>query len=140
MKPKQPLRPDNSRKWIIEVTEEQLLLIAACIEDIHRFMTGQCELDNSRSAISYPQAKEIRERLAPLKEFTGEYDWAGSGCPNPSQKKIIAQTYGIYREILHQVIIHRDRLGANVYATPTLTCSLSTPLPIIRPKEEYGND
>lgn len=108
MEPKQPLLPYNSRKWIIEVTEEQLLIIAGCVEDIHRFMAGQCELDNSRSAINFPQAKEIRERLTPLKEFTGEYDWAGSGCANPSQKKIIAQTYGIYREILHQVIIHRE--------------------------------
>ena len=30
--------------WRIELTERQLMLMARCVEDCHRFMSGQMEM------------------------------------------------------------------------------------------------
>lgn len=48
------------------------------------------------------------------------YDWSGSGCPNEEQRKFIAQSYYLYREIYHQ---HNLAEGIdNVYTSETLRC------------------
>lgn len=39
------------KSYIIEFTEEQLSLMARCIEDIHRFATGDMELYNTISVL-----------------------------------------------------------------------------------------
>ena len=43
--------PKKEKKWRIELTEHQLRLIANCVEDCHRFIAGQMELNNSTACL-----------------------------------------------------------------------------------------
>ena len=56
------------------------------------------------------------------------YGWDGGTCPDDNQRKFIAETYYLYREIYHQLTIeaamHKD-MGYNVYLGETLTCNES---------------
>ena len=39
----------NERKYTITLSEKQMMIIANCVEDIHRFLAGQTELANTPS-------------------------------------------------------------------------------------------
>lgn len=125
------------KKYQLEVTEEQLQLIADCVEDIHRFMSGQCMLANSLSMLDNymlirNKLDEIKPLVTPQLSANEAYGWNGGNCPNKSQQRFIAKTYGIYREILHVLISERSQPGdCNVYLSPTKTCKDSEPLPTI---------
>ena len=102
-----------------------MILIANCVEDIHRFLAGRTELWNTTSVLD--NARDVRYRMAEMaKVVTPElggamdYGWAGRGCPNEHQKKMIAQTYYLYREMLHQYTIANTH--KNVYSSETLRC------------------
>ena len=120
----------KEKKWRIELTEHQLRLIANCVEDCHRFIGGQMELSNSTACLKH--YRELSEELSKLHTLVtpligrGEsYGWDGGSCPDKSQRKFIAETYYLYREIYHQMTIedakHKD-IGWNVYFGETLTC------------------
>lgn len=113
-------------KYQIELNEEQLYLIAQCVEDIHRFMAGQTELSNC--TLSLEKCGDLRDKLRELQPLVtpglphnASYGWSGSACPNKYQRKIIAKTYPIYREIYHFFAV-KDSNGYNVYNSDTLTC------------------
>ena len=114
------------------------MLIADCVEDCHRFACGQTDLFNTISRIeSSDMLLEVKERLRILSHFVNpelppnaSYDWAGNGCKDKFQRKFIAKTYAIYREILHKVV------NNGVYASPTLRCEEGGELPIIEEVEE----
>ena len=120
-------------KWRIELTEHQLRLIANCVEDCHRFIGGQMELSNSTACLTHHL--ELSEELGKLQQFVtpqlgrgASYGWNGGSCPNKYQRKFLAETYYLYREIYHQMTIedakHKD-MGWNVYLGETLTCDES---------------
>ena len=121
------------KKYRITLTKEQLMLIANCVEDCHRFACGETDLHNTISRIENINKRiELRRRLRILPRFinpelvpNATYDWAGNGCKDEHQRKFIAKTYAIYREILHKVV------NNGVYAYPTLTCEEGGELPII---------
>ena len=123
----------KEKKWRIELTEHQLRLIANCVEDCHRFIGGQMELSNSTACLKhYRGLSEELDKLQPL--VTPElgrraaYSWDGGTCPDKNQRKFIAETYYLYREIYHQIEIQRDKHPTamwNVYLGETLTCSES---------------
>ena len=121
------------KKYRITLTEEQLMLIANCVEDCHRFVCGQTELHNTISRIENINKRiELRRRLGILPRFVNPelvpnatYDWAGNGCKDEHQRKFIAKTYAIYREILHKVV------NNGVYKRRTSTCEEGGELPII---------
>jgi len=113
-------------KYRIELTEEQLRLIADCVEDCHRFAGGQVELwhtasllDNGREVMDLLD-KKVKDLVTPELSHNASYGWSGSTCPNKHQRKFIAQTYPIYREILHFLAIENGH--DNVYLSSTLTC------------------
>ena len=124
----------KEKKWRIELTEHQLRLIANCVEDCHRFIGGQMELSNSRACCPkhYLELSEELDKLQPL--VTPElgrgaaYSLDGGFFPNKHQRKFIAETYYLYREIYHQLTLeaakHKD-MGYNVYLGETLTCNES---------------
>ena len=123
----------KEKKWRIELTEHQLRLMAQCIEDCHRFIGGQMELSNSTSCLTHHL--ELSEELGKLQQFVApnlgrgaSYGWSGGSCPNENQRKFLAETYYMYREIYHQMTIedakHND-IGWNVYLDETLTCDES---------------
>ena len=123
----------KEKKWRIELTEHQLQLIAKCVEDCHRFVGGQLELSNSTACLE--NYCELRDELSKLKPFVtpqlecgASYGRNGGYCPDKNQRKFIAETYYLYREIYHQLTLeeakHKD-MGWNVYLGDTLTCNES---------------
>lgn len=107
------------KRYTITFNEEQMLLVSHCIEDIHRFLCGDTELYFATSVLD--GRKEVRARLRGIVPNGGEgYDWAGNGCGNAAQKKLIAETYYLYREMLHRYNVANGR--ENVYSSPTLRC------------------
>ena len=124
----------KEKKWRIELTEHQLRLIANCVEDCHRFIGGQMELSNSRACCPehYLELSEELDKLQPLvtpELGRGASDgWDGGFCPDDNQRKFIAETYYLYREIYHQLTLEAAKykdMGWNVYLGETLTCSES---------------
>ena len=120
----------KENKWRIELTERQLRLIANCVEDCHRFIGGQMELSNSTSCLEHHyELSEELDRLQPLVTprlgHGASYGWNGGSCPNDNQRKFLAETYYLYREIYHQLTLedakHMD-MGCSVYIDDTLTC------------------
>lgn len=123
----------KEKKWRIELTEHQLRLIANCVEDCHRFIGGQTELSNSTACLKH--YRELSEKLRTLQPFVtpllgrgASYGWNGGSCPDKSQRKFLAETYYLYREIYHQLTLetakHKD-MSWNVYLGETLTCNES---------------
>ena len=113
------------RHYTITLNEEQLMLVSSCIEDIHRFLCGDTELRNTTSVLD--KCNPVRNRLDDMKPlvtpglYPGQsYDWAGNGCPDEAQRRMIAQTYYLYREMRHRYTLANKH--NNVYTSPTLTC------------------
>ena len=120
-------------KWRIELTERQLNLIANCVEDCHRFIGGQMELSNSTVCLEHyselsDELRKLQQLVTPRLGRGAYYGWNGGSCPNEDQRKFIAETYYLYREIYHQLTLeaakHKD-MGWNVYLGETLTCNES---------------
>lgn len=123
----------KEKKWRIELTEHQLMLIANCVEDCHRFICGQMELSNSTACLKHgrhlgEELSTLQAFVTPLLERGASYGWNGGSCPDDNQRKFIAETYYLYREIYHQLTLeaakHKD-IGWNVYLGETLTCNES---------------
>lgn len=119
----------KSKKYTITCTEEQLRMIANAVEDWHRFLAGQCELTNATSMLENYHAlcEVLNMRVRPLvvPKLYGRgasYCWDGRSCPNVHQRKAIAMSYGIYRQILHFFATQRPSNSWDVYQSPTLTC------------------
>ena len=123
----------KKNKWRIELTEHQLRLLANCVEDCHRFIGGQMELSNSTACLEHHL--ELSEELGKLQPLVtprlgrgASYGWDGGSCTDENQRKFIAETYYLYREIYHQVTLddakHRY-MDWNVYLGETLTCDES---------------
>lgn len=132
-------------KYKIELTEEQLMLMANCVEDCHRFAAGQAELINTTSRLRsgrllQEKLQELEQHIVPELERGASYDWSGRLCPNKYQREFIANTYYLYREIYHQVITERCRrhggLVFNVYLGETLRCKDSGEIIKVTPIEE----
>ena len=123
----------EEKKWRIELTEHQLMLMAKCIEDCSRFIGGQMELSNSTTCLKH--GRHLGEELRTLQPFVtpelgygASYGWNGGSCPDENQRKFIAETYYLYREIYHQVTLDKAKdkdMDWNVYLGETLTCSES---------------
>ena len=123
----------EQKKWRIELTEHQLRLIANCVEDCHRFIAGQTELSNSITCLKHyfklrEELDKLQPLVTPLLGRGASYGWNGGSCPNNNQRKFIAETYYLYREIYHQLTLEaaKDKdMGWNVYLSETLTCNES---------------
>lgn len=119
---------NKTKKYQITLTEEQLMLMARCVEDCSRFAAGQTELGNTLLFIDKYPHFELRKSLQDLQSLVtpslgrgASYGWNGSSCPNEEQRKFIAQSYYLYREIYHQ---HNLAEGIdNVYTSETLRCA-----------------
>ena len=120
----------KENKWRTEITEHQLMLMAKCVEDCHRFIGGQMELSNSTSCLTHHL--ELSEELGKLQPLVtphlcrgASYGWSGGSCPNEDQRKFLAETYYLYREIYHQLTLEDAKhkgMSWSVYLGDTLTC------------------
>ena len=117
------------RKFKITVNEHQLQLMANCIEDCCRFLSGQTELWNTTSLVPtnycelQEELKKLHSLVTPELPKNASYGWSGSNCPNKRQKKMIAETYYLYRTMLYA--LHKDDEECNVYTSPALRCENS---------------
>ena len=114
------------RKFQVTVNEHQLQLIADCLEDCCRFLCGQTELWHTTSQLP-KNYLELREKLKELHSLVtpdlpknASYGWSGGGCPDEHQKKMIAETYYLYRTMLYH--LHKDDEHWSVYTSPALRC------------------
>lgn len=120
------------KKYKVTLTERQIQTIIECVEDVHRFIGGQVELSNATSMLdNMNEVQEtLRNELYPLVVpelrqkygMNASYGWNGGSCPNEHQKKFLAETYYIYRELRHQLTVRRNSGEWNVYNSPTLRC------------------
>lgn len=124
----------NNQKYRVTLTEDQLRLIADCVEDCCRFAAGQMELHHTTALSEH--YNEIVDELEKLQPYMtpglprgASYDWAGNHCPDEGQRRFIAMTYAIYREIRHRIVVENGI--DNVHSSPTLTCADGGELPII---------
>ena len=113
------------KKYIIELSEEQMILVSNCIEDISRFASGQVELRYVMEELlkNLPREEYLRRRdevdglTSKLKRVLfPNYHTNESGGYNSSE--FIGNTYQIYRTILYQ--LSKDNNLNNVYSSPAL--------------------
>lgn len=117
------------KKYIIEVSEDQLKLIANCLEDISRFASGQVNFENTmenivnnemigltfneqieRKHLAEEKLEEVRKVLFPNMHKNSSYGY--------NRTNFIGNTYQIYRTIYHQLAV--DNNWNNVYSSKPL--------------------
>lgn len=131
----------KEKQYRITVSESQLRMIANCVEDCSRFMAGDMDLLNCTSMLDYQnefqdEMKCMQHYVTPDLYIGANYDWAGTHCPNDLQRKFIAASYYLYREIRHFDAVRRG--VDNVYSSPTLRCADSG-MPIVIEEVEEEN-
>ena len=117
----------KNKRYRIEVSEDQLRMIINCVEDCHRFMGGQMELQNTTDCLDnwdevQEELKKLHSLVTPNIPYNACYGWNGGSCENKHQKKFLQESYYLYREILHQWTLMQDADDWNVYKSPTLRC------------------
>ena len=100
-------------------------LIAQCLEDIHRFASGQPNLNYTVLEVlnHFPHKEQMERReqaeglLRQVKRvlFPGMHDNSSNGY---NATEFGGNTYQIYRTILHQLAV--DNNWDNVYSSPAL--------------------
>lgn len=113
------------KKYKIELSEQQIRLIASCLEDVSRFASGQWEMKNTieemvnglsfdeqikKRDLAEQHLKEAKRVLLPELPDNGSKGYNGT--------KFIGNTYQIYRTILHRLAIDYD--CNNVYSSEAL--------------------
>lgn len=113
------------KKYRIELSEQQMRLIASCLEDVSRFASGQCNLEYTIEEMikdlpfdeQMERRDEVRElhkqaKILLLPELSENVSYGYNGT------EFIGNTYQIYRTILHQLA--KDNAWDNVYSSPAL--------------------
>lgn len=91
------------------------------------------ELSNSTACLTHnlelsDELGKLQPLVTPLLGRGASYGWDGGSCPNDHQRKFLAETYYLYREIYHQLTLEAAKgkdMGWNVYLGKTLTCNES---------------
>lgn len=115
----------TNMKYRIELSEEQMSLIAQCLEDVSRFASGQWQMQNTLEAMvkGLPFDEQIRRRdqaeevLRQAKKVLLP-EISDNSSKGYNGTEFIGNTYQIYRTILHQFA--KDNNWENVYSSPAL--------------------
>jgi len=114
-----------SKKYTIELSEEQMRLVAQCLEDVCRFAAGQWELQNTIEAMvkglpfddQIQRRDDAEEHLRKAKQILIP-QFADNQSYGYNSTEFIGNTYQIYRTIWHQLA--KDNDWDNVYSSPAL--------------------
>ena len=113
------------KKYKIELSEEQMRLIASCLEDVSRLASGQWKMKYTIEEIvrGLPFDEQIKRRdLAEehLKKAKRVLlpELPDNGSKGYNGTEFIGNTYQIYRTILHQLAMDYD--WNNVYSSSAL--------------------
>lgn len=124
---------NNKQLYKITLTREQLMLISRCVEDISRYAAGDMDLQHTTETLIDDMDRtespgirsfiaknmiSIRARLFPDLEDFEYIGYHGGSSDKINRKRLIGNTYQIYRSILHQLAI--DENWNNVYSDITL--------------------
>lgn len=116
----------DCNSYTMTVDESQLMMISRAVEDYHRTLCGQAEM-NHVSKYADAQKGIVHHHLMQfnrIMNIDGDvYDWAGNGCKDEEKKKEIAGSYYLYREILHFFAVEKNQ--NNVFSDSTLTTNLT---------------
>jgi hypothetical protein len=112
-------------KYKIELSGEQISLIAQCLEDVSRFASGQWEMQNTIEAmvkgLSFEEQIKRRDEAEELLRQTKKVllpEISDNSSKGYNGSEFIGNTYQIYRAILHQLA--KDNEWNNVYSYPGL--------------------
>jgi len=126
---------EKEKKYQITLTEDQMRLVSNALEDWSRFVAGQCEMEFATSLV-YDSRKvkdilhdQVKPAMFPELALNESYGWSGSTCKNDFQRKAIAMSYMLYREIIHYLTVNNGKdMSWSTYNSPTLTCPEQGPL------------
>ena len=116
---------NKMKKYRIELSEEQMGIVAECLEDISRFTSGQWQMQNTIEAMvkGLPFEEQIKRRDE-AEEFLRQAkkvllpETQDNSSKGYNGTDFIGNTYQIYRTILHQLA--KDNDWNNVYSSSAL--------------------
>ena len=134
---------NNKQLYKITLTREQLMLISQCVEDISRFAAGDMDLQHTTDTLGIRSfivnnSRAIRRRLFPDLEDFEHIGYDGGSKDKINRKRLIGNTYQIYRSILHQLAI--DENWNNVYSDITLPSGDMGTIKVERVDDDKDND
>ena len=113
------------KKYKIELSEDQMRLIADCLDDVSRFAGGQWEMTHTIETMvkGLPVDEQLRRRneaeelLRQAKQVLLP-DMPDNGSKGYNGTEFIGNAYQIYRTILHKLAV--DNNWNNTYSSPAL--------------------
>lgn len=113
------------KKYRIELSEDQMRLIANCLEDVSRFASGQWELrytiEEMLRGLPFDEQMKRRDQVIELLKQTKQVllpDYPDNASKGYNGSEFIGNVYQIYRTILYQLA--KDNNWNNVYSSPAL--------------------
>jgi hypothetical protein len=113
------------KKYRIELSEDQMRLVANCIEDVSRFASGQWELrytiEEMLKGLPFDEQMKRRDQVEELLKQTKRVllpDFPDNASKGYNGSEFIGNVYQIYRTILYQLA--KDNNWDNVYSSPAL--------------------
>ena len=113
------------KKYTIELSEEQMRLVANSLEDVSRFASGQLELrytiEQMLKGLPFKEQMERRNEVEKLLEQLKRIllpEQSKHSSKGYDGTEFIGNTYQIYRTMLYQLAI--DNNWDNVYSSPSL--------------------
>lgn len=114
-----------SKRYTIELSEEQMRLIADCMEDVSRFASGQWQLRTTLNemlkGLPFEEWLERRDQAEELLRQAKRVllpDFVDNQSYGYNSTEFIGNCYQIYRTILYQLAM--DNNWDNVYSYPAL--------------------
>lgn len=113
------------KKYRIEISEQQMRLIADCLEDVSRFASGQSQMiytiEEMLKGLPFDEQMKKRDEVEELLKKAKRIllpDIPDNASKGYNASEFIGNTYQIYRTILHQLA--KDNNWNNVYSSPAL--------------------
>jgi hypothetical protein len=114
-----------SKKYTIELSEEQMRLISDCMDDVSRFAAGQWQLrstiEEMLRGLPFEEQMKRRDEAEELLRQAKRVllpDFADNQSFGYNSTEFIGNTYQITRTILYQLA--KDNDWDNVYSSPAL--------------------
>lgn len=114
-----------SKKYTIELSEEQMRLISDCMDDVSRFASGQWQLRTTLNemlkGLPFEEWLERRDQAEELLRQAKRVllpDFVDNQSYGYNSTEFIGNCYQIYRTILYQLAM--DNNWDNVYSYPAL--------------------
>ncbi len=113
------------KKYKIELSEEQMRLIANCLEDVSRFASGQWEfrytIEEMLRGLPFDEQMKRRNEVEELLKQSKRIllpEFPDNASKGYDGSEFIGNSYQIYRTILHQLA--KDNNWDNVYSSSAL--------------------